>query len=618
MDVRKAHSSGREGLIRDDSDVRKERYRTKAGLVAYAVLTFIAFVAVVVCILRAYPSPGSRRLGPIVPMPSCNHPVYCRGPLLAAVQSHEPFLFADCKTFVDMPLLEPPDVVLNRFSTESRLPSFNLSLFVLQHFDPAGSEIREVVPPDFVPAPSSLNGSYIVDATLRGFAERVHLMWKNLSRQYDISKYCGPECVSSLQLPYPFVVPGGRFREFYYWDSFWILQGLLASQLFATARHVILNIAHLIDAYGFMPNGARCYYLDRSQPPLLTQMVELYINATGDASILGSVLSSLEKEHNYFMTTHFVPVEEGDGITVALSRYYVYTDQPRPESFREDLATLKSTRRAAEDLYSNLAAGAETGWDYSSRWFQDFQTLDTIVTTNIAPPDLNSILLRNEELLSFWMSGAAGGRYSPFTDKAKSFKYALWANQRRDAMFKYLLFASQEDGFRDWDFVRNSSNTYSWYPSNILPLTVDSIVNRLTAAEVMNCAAGILNVYPGGVPASSSNTTQQWDLPNAWPPMQYLVVVALRKMADRLDALHCGGDAAKLRDEAATLVDHWVRTNYCGFQKYGIMFEKYDAKTVGSSGGGGEYFPQAGFGWTNGVILWMLRTDGRRLTAPLC
>lgn len=41
------------------------------------------------------------------------------------------------------------------------------------------------------------------------------------------------------------------------------------------------------------------------------------------------------------------------------------------------------------------------------------------------------------------------------------------------------------------------------------------------------------------------------------------------------------------------------------------MYEKYDAFVIGSGGDGGEYTPQVGFGWSNGVALVLLNATSR-------
>ena len=50
----------------------------------------------------------------------------------------------------------------------------------------------------------------------------------------------------------------------------------------------------------------------------------------------------------------------------------------------------------------------------------------------------------------------------------------------------------------------------------------------------------------------------------------------------------------------------WLQTNYEAFQATGYMYEKYNAFEMGIGGGGGEYVPQIGFGWSNGVALCLI------------
>jgi alpha,alpha-trehalase len=73
----------------------------------------------------------------------------------------------------------------------------------------------------------------------------------------------GPLPSTLLPLPHPTVVPGDRFRETYYWDSLWVLHGLLASGMGATAAGLVRNLMHMLGAVGHVPNGGRGYYLNR-------------------------------------------------------------------------------------------------------------------------------------------------------------------------------------------------------------------------------------------------------------------------------------------------------------------------------------------------------------------
>lgn len=180
--------------------------------------------------------------------------------------------------------------------------------FLSTYFDPAGQEIIPVDP-----------GSLFVNATFldklpntvnREFTEIVIRLWPNLTREMNESALC-PECESSfIPVKRPFIIAGGRFREPYYWDSYWILHGLLrsAGSFTEVARNQIENFFDLVDEYGFVPNGARKYYLNRSGPPMLAQMVRIYIEQTNDTSVLERAIPMLQKEHTFFMSNRTVNV----------------------------------------------------------------------------------------------------------------------------------------------------------------------------------------------------------------------------------------------------------------------------------------------------------------------
>jgi alpha,alpha-trehalase len=78
---------------------------------------------------------------------------------------------------------------------------------------------------------------------------------------------------SALPLDKPFVVPGGRFREMYYWDSYFTMLGLAADGRQDAVENMVDDFGGLIDRYGHIPNGTRTYYLSRSQPPFYFAMV---------------------------------------------------------------------------------------------------------------------------------------------------------------------------------------------------------------------------------------------------------------------------------------------------------------------------------------------------------
>lgn len=208
------------------------------------------------------------------------------------------------------------------------------------------------------------------------FAKDVNGVWKTLVKEFDHSFSCS-DCFSSIKSKYPFVVPGGRFEEYYYWDNLWIVHGLLVSEMYDTALHTIHNILDNIDKYGFMPNGARIYYLSRSQPPVASIMVRLIYDTIKDISqykqkakdLIEFAYPILKKEYEFFMTNRAYEIEL-NGVKVVLNHFSSDESTPRPESYKEDLELAEEhPEMDATDMMKNIRAGAESGWDFSTRWF---------------------------------------------------------------------------------------------------------------------------------------------------------------------------------------------------------------------------------------------------------
>lgn len=335
---------------------------------------------------------------------ACSSEVFCWGEMLHVVQMAG--LFADSKQFVDMPTRYPPHIIKERFMALGRKPTMeSLEQFVADNFHPAGYDLRPHLPSDWHPDPAFLRD--LVDAELREWAAIVHGKWRGLVRVWDPKRICR-ECDSSLlPLPMPFVVPGGRFREFYYWDTYWIIEGLLVSGMCGTAGHVIENLLFLVQKHGFVPNGTRAYYLNRSQPPMLPRMVARYSEEcfANPGDFLKRALPLLEREHAFWMEYRSVTLPSpASGLHHRLNRYRADMDGARPESYREDwiLSTPMDRlrgERGRRQLYRNLATAAESGWDFSGRWIQETSEdagLDHTRTSDFVPVDLNSILLSNE------------------------------------------------------------------------------------------------------------------------------------------------------------------------------------------------------------------------------
>lgn len=434
----------------------------------------------------------------------------------------------------------------------------------------------------------------------------------------------------------------------------------------------------LVSEFGFVPNGGRVYYLGRSQPPLLSEMVGAVFAATQNLTFLTHALPRLETEYGFFMshTTHgghAVEFAVNASFTATLNRFVTALGRPRPESFREDVQTAASLGlavSAATQLFDDLGAGAETGWDFSSRWFCGNQTqLTQICTSRRIPVDLNAILVRVERNLADWcaLPGATCQRpAAAYAEAAESRSAAMEALLWNEALGQWVdldadisvVAADDTEATTTTDRLRVSRETpaeeltaastsfsssssssisassssltssslssastrnvaTSWTQltayvggSNFLPLwagaggawTNTSKAARALAALSLDPSSPWAVLQPGGVLSTTNQQTgQQWDAPNSWPPVNHLVVRGLQALGTQWG----WPNATSL---GASLARRWLRSNLIAFQNSTFMFEKYNAYQPGVGGGGGEYVPQRGFGWTNGVVLDLLNT----------
>ena len=164
----------------------------------------------------------------------------------------------------------------------------------------------------------------------------------------------------------------GRFREFYYWDTYWIVRALLHYDMTTTVKGIVENFLLMVSTYGLVPNGGRIYYTKRSQPPFLTLMMKEYVDKTDDVKFVRTHLATLEKEMEFWETKRSVIVELRGGKEEKHTMFVFGTGGtgPRPESYREDVesASKFKTDKEKENFYFHMKAGAESGWDYSTRW----------------------------------------------------------------------------------------------------------------------------------------------------------------------------------------------------------------------------------------------------------
>lgn len=487
------------------------------------------------------------------------------GELFEAVQLAQ--VFPDGKTFVDCEPKYPAEQILANYAAAKTEPEFHLRAFVLEHF---------ALPPAY-------GADFEADSS-RSMSEHIRSLWPVLTRQPD-EEGAG----SLLSLPYPYIVPGGRFREIYYWDSYFTMLGLAADGELEMMEHMVNNFAYLIDEVGFIPNGNRTYFMTRSQPPFFSSMVALLAEHKGPATYV-NYLPQLLREYEFWMRgaeevsektpalEHVVRMPDGP----LLNRYYDRSATPRPESYREDVATAEEQGGDAAQLFLDIRAACESGWDFSGRWFADSQSLATIHTTEIIPVDLNALLYHLEQSI------ARG--YQQKLDEGKAALFEKKANQRQAALQQYC-WDEATGFFCDYDF-KAARFTPVLSMAGVYPLFFQIATDQQAARVADKLAADFLR--PGGYTSTLITTGQQWDAPNGWAPLQWMAYQGLINYQQQ--------------ELAGKGRDHWLANNRRVYANTTKMVEKYDVENIEAEAGGGEYPLQDGFGWSNGVAQALLKT----------
>ncbi|WP_288072781.1 alpha,alpha-trehalase TreA [Hydrotalea sp.] len=487
------------------------------------------------------------------------------GELYVTIQQSN--LFSDSKFFVDAIPVDSVEQIIHSYQSQKNSTNFNLLSFIKTHFK--------------LPNDSTLH--YHSDN--KDITTNIQDLWEVLTQQP------GEKGGTLIPLPYPYIIPGGRFREIYYWDSYFTMLGLSVDRRWDIIENMIKNFSYLINTFGHIPNGNRTYYLSRSQPPFFCLMVELLAAKKG-THILLDYLPTIEKEYAYWMDgadqlseiqstyRRVVLLENG----AVLNRYWDDDDTPRPEAYKEDTHLAQQVAGAtANEIYRHIRAAAESGWDFSSRWFTDAQNMATIETTHIIPVDLNCLLLFIEETLANIYNGTG------HTNKANLFIQK--STKRKEAIRQFCW--NEEKGFYfDYQFIKKQQKTvYSL--AALYPLFF-SITSKEDAAKVVAITAEKF-LQQGGAVTTTLHSGQQWDAPNGWAPLQWITYKGLKNYQEN----HL----------AHQLKENWLLLNETVYRNTGKLMEKYNVETSGIHAGGGEYPTQDGFGWTNGIFLALKNDD---------
>lgn len=475
-------------------------------------------------------------------------------------------VFPDSKTFVDCVPKRPLDEILEEYAVDQNKLDFDLKAFVLKHFD----------------VPVSPTTNFQAD-TSRSVEEHIMALWPVLTRKPDDNK----PGASLITLPQSYIVPGGRFSEIYYWDSYFTILGLKASGNINMVDAMTNNFAYLIDSIGFIPNGNRQYYLSRSQPPYFSLIVGVAVD--GNDEKLQRYLPALQREYDFWMKGNDQLKNPGDATLrvvkldddVVLNRYWDNDPRPRPEAFKEDVHLQQQSGRDAEDLYRNLRAACESGWDFSARWFEPGKGLASIRTTELIPVDLNCLLYHHELMLQ--------RAYAWKGDVESAALYTRLAERRKGAILKYMW--NEKDGyFFDYHFPSQTQSTIPTLAGSF-PLYFFVADHQQAIAVEQMLQREFLG--PGGLRTTLTESKQQWDAPNGWAPLQWIAYRGLKNY-----------DLMPLAD---TVRSRWLSVNTRVYKATGKMMEKYNVSDTTLYAGGGEYPNQDGFGWTNGVYMAMVK-----------
>ena len=347
-----------------------------------------------------------------------------------------------------------------------------------------------------------------------------------------------------IGLPNQFIAPSmsdGIFdQDQFYWDSYFIILGLISSGKVKLAKGMVDNLVYLYQRFGVIPGRNQYHDLARSQPPFLTQMVAEVFSKTQDRLWLKRCLKTAEAELNNYWMNQFHLQYKG------LSRY-------------------------CDSLITNASSEDESGWDFTSRFHE--QCLDFL------PLDLNSLLFKYELDLA--------GFYSMLKNSVKQELYATRAKQRKKNM-NHLLWNKKSGFFFDYNYrTRSQSKFFSlagYYPLWAGWATEEQAAMAVSKLRIFEYTGGLANTQKHLL----FKSFKQWDYPNGWPNQQWVVIKGLLNYGYRADA--------------ERLAIKWLNTNKRIYKKTGMFWEKYNVVKTGI-GQADRYPTQTGFGWTNGVFL---------------
>lgn len=382
------------------------------------------------------------------------------------------------------------------------------------------------------------------------------------ARQYiashwsKLERYHTKDEESLIGLPHPYLVPAYEehhefdFNEMYYWDCYFMMQGLLGERHKELNLGILDNLVALFNRFGVIPNASRLYLTGRSQPPLLTSMIwDLYDTYNLDEKWLKRYIHVAEEEYRKVWMGVKKPHERQ--VYRGLSRYYDF-------NYLHDLAE------------------TESGWDMTPRFAR--HCLDYL------PVDLNALLYKYEMDFARY--------YQLVEDKRSAAQWEVAAAHRKETMNE-LMWSNLRGVYYDYNFTRQKRGTVTSL-ATFYPMWA-GMVSKEQAKQLVKSLRKFEN--RGGLTATDSQTLgqfvpgavpTQWAYPNGWAPLHFIVVKALQRYGYYADAQR--------------IATKWLKTNVTWFNTHGVFLEKYNMVDPNRPPAKGVYPSQTGFGWTNAVF----------------
>ncbi len=361
---------------------------------------------------------------------------------------------------------------------------------------------------------------------------------------------------SLLGLPKPYLVPAFEeghdfdFNEMYYWDSYFMAQGIMDDAHKSLVEGMLENLVSMYERYSIIPNASRTYLTGRSQPPFLTSYIwEVYQTYEPNIKWLKRMMAIAEMEYE----TVWMGIAKPNARRVfqGLSRYY-------------DINLL------------NDLAEAESGWDMTTRFNRK--------ALQYVPVDLNALLYKYE------MDFAKYYRLIKDTRTAAAWEVAA---EHRKRVMNENMWSNLKGLYYDYNYVKEKRGTVSslatFYPmwaGMVDDKQAEQLVKALKRFEnrggLSTTDTQMLNQYvPGAMPT-------QWAYPNGWAPLQYITIKGLERYG--------------YHEDAKRIAMKWLKTNLDWFNEHKVFLEKYNVVNPDKPPVKGVYPSQTGFGWTNAVF----------------